>query len=293
MQAMIVTVLLALLPMATVVSLIVYTKRRITEINQNPINTDLLRNPGQSLLEQIEDINVDIHAYLLVLSVTPLMLYAYYLQSKVNIFATVLFILTGLVAVVWFGLKTLKLVNQKTKLRLGYDAELAVGQELNILMHDGYWVFHDVPANNYNIDHVVVGSNGVFAVETKARSKSVAIEGKEKSKVTFDGNQLIFPTWTETAPLEQAKRQANSLQKELSSAVGEPVKVKPVLAIPGWFIENMARSEIAFISGKNYGSTFKKLSNQPLDDQQILRIRHQLDQRCRNVRPQAYQEESK
>jgi hypothetical protein len=40
-------------------------------------------------------------------------------------------------------------------LRAGYDAELAVGQELDKLMREGAWVFHDVPGENFNIDHVV------------------------------------------------------------------------------------------------------------------------------------------
>ncbi len=54
---------------------------------------------------------------------------------------------------------------------LGPDCEMAVGQELNNPMCAGYRVYNDVPAEGLNIDHVVVGRNGVFAVETKGRSK--------------------------------------------------------------------------------------------------------------------------
>ena len=36
------------------------------------------------------------------------------------------------------------------------DAEVAIGQELDQLMRDGAAVFHDMPAERFNIDHVVI-----------------------------------------------------------------------------------------------------------------------------------------
>jgi hypothetical protein len=279
---------LVLAPMGLVVAYFVYSKKRINEKRKNPINNDLLRSPGESLSEKIEDLSLDIDSYLMALTISPLLCYTLYLQSNRSLLITIGLALFGISFTITFAYKLLKLGQQRNKLKLGYDAELAIGQELNTLMRDGYWVFHDLPAENYNIDHVVVGANGVFAVETKGRSKPVQKEGKAEFKVKFDGNQLIFPTWVETKPLAQAKRQASSLQKQLSSAVGESVEVKPVLAIPGWFIEVSSKSEVVLINGKNCGNIFNKLSCQKLDEQQIKCIAHQLDQRCRNVKPQAY-----
>jgi hypothetical protein len=57
--------------------------------------------------------------------------------------------------------------------RIGYDGELATAQELNQLMRHGYYVFHDLQAENFNIDHIVIGPAGVFAVETKSRSNDI------------------------------------------------------------------------------------------------------------------------
>ena len=56
-------------------------------------------------------------------------------------------------------------------LRTALDAEIETGNQLNRLMKHGYDVFHDLPANGSNIDHLVIGPNGVFAVETKGRRK--------------------------------------------------------------------------------------------------------------------------
>jgi hypothetical protein len=283
---------LVLAPMGLVVAYLVYSKKRISETRKNPINTDLLRSPGESLAEQIESKNLDIDSNLTVLAIAPLLCYTIYLQTNRSQIIAITLAIVGFSFTLFFAYKLVKLAQQRNKLKLGYDAELAVGQELNSLVRDGYYVFHDLHLNNsaddYNIDHVVIGSSGIFAIETKGRSKPMQKEGKAEFKVKFDGTQLNFPTWVETKPIEQAKRQALSLQKWLSNAVGEAIEVKPVLAIPGWYIDHIGKSDVVIINGKNCVSIFNKLSCQKLDEQQVKRIAHQLDQRCRNVKPQAY-----
>ena len=134
----------------------------------------------------------------------------------------------------------------------------------------------------------MVGRTGVFAVETEGRAKPLAKNGKAKWELEYDGAQLKFPGWTETAPLEQAKRQADNLQLWLGSAVGESVEVKPVLALPGWYIKRTACGPIAVINGTNPAGYFRKAGNANLSEQMITRIVHQLDQKCRDVEPKAY-----
>ena len=78
-------------------------------------------------------------------------------------------------------------------------------------------------------------------METKSRLKPRRGD-RDGAKVTYDGAFLSFPGWTEAEPIEQARRQAKWLATELSKAVGEPVHVSPVLALPGWFINEKRRS---------------------------------------------------
>lgn len=118
---------------------------------------------------------------------------------------------------------------ERRKLRLAHDGEVAVAQELAPLMLDGYYVFHDFPAERFNIDHIAVGRTGVFAIETKARIKRAAGNGGKDAEVIYDGKSLKFPSHTETKPVEQTKIQANWLSKWISSAVGEPVTVSSIL----------------------------------------------------------------
>jgi hypothetical protein len=89
-------------------------------------------------------------------------------------------------------------LNLRRITRLGYEGEVATGQELNQLMLHGYHVYHDFVADKFNIDHLVVGPAGVFAVETKARAKPTSNNRKEDAHVSYDGRCLHFPKWKES-----------------------------------------------------------------------------------------------
>lgn len=293
LHAVLIVLALALGPFVITVYGVSFYKKRTQSKRRNPINNNLLRSPGETLRQKIEDVNLDISAYLSLVMVIPLMLYTLYLSfsslKSISVTVSIFYLLIGFSTLAFIIFKLIKLVINKSNLSLGYDAELAVGQELNSMMRDGCWVFHDVPAENYNIDHVVVGAAGVFAIETKGRSKLKQKNGKADYKVKYDGNKLDFPGWSETEPLEQANRQAKSLQVWLSSALGETIQVKPVLILPGWFVESSTSRGIMVLNGKNPSSTLGKVFAKPLESKLIQQIAHQLDQRCRTVKAQALQ----
>ena len=100
--------------------------------------------------------------------------------------------------------------------------------------------------------------------------------------------RLEFPGWTETQPLEQARRNAGWLGKWLSSAIGGSVRAQPVLALPGWYIDRKSRDEVAVINAKSPERYFTKAGGAELTDKQVQQIRHQLDFRCRDVPARAY-----
>ncbi len=187
--------------------------------------------------------------------------------------------------VAWQIRKMVKAASRIDDLRNGFDAELAVGQELDQLMRYGAAVFHDFPADGFNIDHVVIAKQGVFAVETKGYTKAIGQNGKVNARVVFDGRTLSFPTWTTSKPLEQAERQAKWLSKWAADAVGEAVDVTPVLALPGWFVERTGRSAVRVYSGRALGSLLKNSARRALTQEAIQRVEHQVAQRCRTVVP--------
>ncbi|BCS54161.1 hypothetical protein GSbR_25810 [Geobacter sp. SVR] len=250
----------------------------------------MLRAPGESINKRIEQLNDDIGQYLTFSGIIPLLCYSSYLTTRYvanTKGSPVIFIVLALCFTAYFGVRLNRATRQRHKEQLGLDCERAVGQELNQLMLDGFRVYHDFQVDSFNIDHIVVGGNGVFAIETKGRAKPDRGNGQEDARVTYDGQTLHFPTWKEPEPLEQAKRQAAWLSNWLNKAVGAQVAVKPVLALPGWYVDRK-RPDFLIFNGKNPQFLSKISTETPLTAEMIQRIAHQIEQKCRDVAPQAY-----
>ena len=187
--------------------------------------------------------------------------------------------------IAWMVRKLIRAGERVDRLRAGFDAELAVGQALDQLMRSGAAVFHDFPADGFNIDHIVVSVQGVFAVETIGCINPGDTSGKQAATVTFDGKVLRFPNGSTREPIEQAERQALWLSTWASNAIGEQVLVMPVVALPGWFVERTGRSVVRVYSGRALGALLNSASGLPLSAQALQRIAHLVEQRCRTVVP--------
>ena len=136
------------------------------------------------------------------------------------------------------GFKLSQAVRQRDNYRLGYDGDRFVGEELSRLIAYGFEVYHDVPFDGFNIDHVLVGPQGVFSVETKARRKPIKNSGRKEYRVRFDGSCLRWPSGaTDTDGLDQAVNDARTLSQWLGSAVGDSVYVTAILTLPGWMVD--------------------------------------------------------
>jgi hypothetical protein len=278
-----------------ILSAVVFLFKARGKVRRTPLTRDLLRSPGESLRIQIEEMSIDIGSYLLATIIIPVFLYAAYLSqlhfigSKQNNLLIMLYLFLCGLSILFLSVKLWRLLNQRRSLCLGLDCELSVGQELNQLMLEGCKVYHDFPADKFNIDHVVVSPKGVFAVETKGRSKPDKKKGAKEATVVYDGQVLRYPGWIEKEPIEQSKRQAIWLSEWLSSAVGEQIGVKPVLALPGWYIErNQHSPELILFNGKNPNLLLRWVNGTSLSEVMMKRIVHQLEQRCRDVEPSAY-----
>ncbi len=183
-----------------------------------------------------------------------------------------------------FIYKIVKALNTRNKLRLGYEGELVTAEELHKLMPAGNYVYHDFPAGNFNIDHIVVGPAGVFAIETKTRSKRISGNNARKAKAQYNGKEIIFPDCHDKSYLDQARRQAKWLSKWLTNATGEPVNVSPVVSIPGWFIEQTGKPEgVYVVNSRLLKSVIRSRTNPSINPRKIQQITHQLEGKCRDI----------
>ena len=253
---------------------------------RSPFTDNFLRSPGESLNNKIQDLSEKLAFHLVVIMVLPSIILPFHsipgaTQNRTIpiLFAAVLIFIT------YFIVKLLQILNMRRHIQLGYEGEVAVGQELNQLMLTGYHVYHDFVADKFNIDHILVGSSGVYAVETKARSKPISKNGKVKYKVISNGKTLRFPNYIESDTLKQADRQAKWLSTWLGKAIGDSVRVQPVVALPGWLVDRVSRDGIPVLNQKQFRSFLGGQKNDVLSESMIQRITHQLEQKCRNIEP--------
>ena len=169
---------------------------------------------------------------------------------------------------------------------LGLRGERLVGEMLHSMLKDGFEVFHDFPiepdGKTGNIDHVIVGPNGVFAIETKTYRKPKDTADGKNYEVKFDGKLLSFPHRTTKKGIGQATHNARLLSKHLSASLDTSIEVFPILALPGWFVESTSRDPLLVLNPKNIRSAV--LTKTPtIDDSLKRKISYQLELRCRDV----------
>ena len=108
-----------------------------------------------------------------------------------------------------------------------------MAQYLEWFRSAGFFVFHDIPNGDANIDHLMVGSKGVFTIETKTLSKPARGPCKlsvVNGEILANGNRL------DRNPLVQAKAQAGWMRGFLKESRFD-AHVWPVVLFPGWFVE--------------------------------------------------------
>jgi hypothetical protein len=185
---------------------------------------------------------------------------------------------------IWATLRAFRHVQTARDYRLGLRGEQAVAEALNEVADCGFRAFHDLQTEKLgNIDHVVVGTRGVFLIETKARRRRKSRNGQPEHVVVYDGKTLQFPSGYDAEAVPQAERNARWLSGYLTKKTGEIVAVQPLVVLPGWFVElgkgnfNVKAMNAAFLAG------FLRREDEKLEAAQVRRIIASLDEKCRDV----------
>lgn len=283
---------LCLGPLMLLVGIALYLKKLQARNRTTPLTSDLLRPAGFTLQKQIDELQSDLMLCFITIPVmtilTPLLLLvqAQLYDKKVSPVTWILLSSIAAIVVGYYAWKALKIVKQLSHLRLGYACEMAVGQELEQIIRPAerpYRVFHDIPFDGFNIDHLIVTPSGVFVIETKGRSKPIN-SGNKQFKVRLEGDALHFPNHVERAPLEQTRRNVKSVRKWLCDATGFEVPVAGVLVLPGWYIERKQRSVDPFVmNAAELTKQLPKLHAGALETGQVQAVAHQVTQRVRDV----------
>lgn len=189
------------------------------------------RRAGQSLREEWDRLVNDNLPFVVFI---PCMLwyvwFTHWLQIRFspNFWFVCASVVTGIAAIAY-----LRLIPRARRLVRGEKGELHVAEILEDLRPFGYRAFHDLVRDGFNIDHVIVGPAGVFAVETKSRSG--------RGEITFKNGEGLFVAGfaEEKDSLKQARANAAEVNRLIKETCQMDVWVKPVVVFVGeWRVKN-------------------------------------------------------
>jgi hypothetical protein len=255
-----------------------------------PFTQKILRPPGESLRIRLVELDEKLNDRLIQLflsAYSPLMMAGLVslqgVRPGIGVWITIAVI--AAIASIWSAYRLWKVLNLRRRIRLGFEGERHVGEALNQLMLVGYRVFHDFlitdkPRSIRNIDHIVIGPNGVFAVETKARRK---VKGENGAKVTVLDNALQYPWGLDQRDLAQAQEDSAWLAVWLSKMSNEPVTVGSILVLPGWFIDRRSKPVVTVLSGSEVAVNIPKLNGSATSESEIRRIAAIIEDRNRSI----------
>lgn len=242
-----------------------------------------LRPPGESVRLRVEKLSEELDTQIFTIALAGAVGTAIALSAPERTrwsTAAMMFTFVGALTI-WCCRRLSSITRELWDHRLAFTGERIVGEELNQLLASGFRVFHDVPFDNFNIDHVIVGPPGVYIVETKAWRKPANIKGTARATVEVYGDRLELPRgWNEEA-VPQARRNAKTLAEWLTKATGERVVVSAILTLPGWMVNRRQVHDVNVLNPQEIRHSFPSRPKHPLTPEQMQRIVHQLTERCR------------
>ena len=126
-------------------------------------------------------------------------------------------------------------ISNRATLQSGELGERHVADVLEELRRDGYRPIHDIVGDGFNVDHVLVGPGGIFAIETKYRS------GKGDITVRNDG-VFVGDRLEEKDCLKQALASAAAIRQLIHENCAKREWVNAIVVFVGnWKIRNKWR----------------------------------------------------
>ena len=167
-------------------------------------------------------------------------LYAGYPLWQLYLFLVVL--LLGALFAVYRLVRTIATCRQVRLLR---DANIAIGHQLQRLAAGFGRVYHDVATSAGIIDHVIIGQNGAYAVNVYARRPA------KNGHVHLDKNSLVFDPAGKSRSVVATAQKTAALEREFRRLLDHRVRVRSVIAIPGWRITAQSSEEHLLVNDRS------------------------------------------
>lgn len=151
-----------------------------------------------------------------------------------------------LVLAVCFALYQLSnIIIAKRQTKFLRDANVAIGHQLLQISGGKTRVFHDVETSAGVVDHMAIGQTGIYAINVVAKRA-----GKNDS-VRLHGNTLQFSNATSAQSIVELAARSTRLEKEFHKLLGHTVRVRSVIALPGWEISEQSNPNYLLVNEQN------------------------------------------
>ena len=168
-----------------------------------------------------------------------------------------------------------KTVRARHQVKFLRDANVAIGHQLQQMSGEGTRVFHDIGTTAGVVDHVIVGQKGLYAINV------IAQRSGKRAHARLHDNSVEFSNRKVGTSIVDITAKTARLQKELRVLLGHKVRVRSVIAVPGWDIGEQSNENlllvnertIAMLSGWKDNSDF-------LMNEDVAALQQELMTRC-------------
>lgn len=214
-----------------------------------------LHYPGQSLDDALDSLKSDIsecyHVPLAVMIFTVYEWYLWFLKSPPQPW---IFTVIAALVLLYSIQKVRPLLRKRTALIQGRDGERFLGQYLEELRSQGFYVLHDLNSGKGNVDHLLIGEKGIFTIETKTITKP-----RNLAEIHYDGESLTIEGFPPTRdPIAQARAERNWVTDKLKALTGKDFPVKAVVIYLGWWVKGDQHKDVWVLNEKAFSKFLKK-----------------------------------
>ncbi|MDX1431847.1 MAG: hypothetical protein R3286_05300 [Gammaproteobacteria bacterium] len=259
---------------------------------RNPFAEQIFYEPGHRVRQQLRALETRYFVYLASLLVFVLVVFAVWIVNErpplldLPSWAWLAVSVVLLIASLFLPFQIIKLKRARSRLAYLSAANMAVGHALQKIASRGNHVFHNVRCGSQTNDNVVVGPKGVFAVNVFVYDRPKGGKGKAGAKsgtIRFDNSSLVLGNSKTNQPVSVALKRVGELGRELSKVTGHPIKVRSVIAVPGWNVTSSSTDQHLLVNEKTVVMlTGWTDPNTYLMDEDVERITEYLTRRCAN-----------
>ena len=156
------------------------------------------------------------------------------------------------------------------------DANIAIGHQLQRIASTHGRAYHDIPTSAGIVDHVLVGPGGVYAINV------IAKRHLKKASVQLHENELGFSNTEKTVSIVRVIATTKRLEKEFRKLTGKNIRVRSVIAVPGWDIRDQSGNDHLLVNERTLPMLRGwKDQNDYLLDEDVDAMQKDLTVRCK------------